>query len=174
MIKLTGFILIALLLITPILAVDYPNLNDFVTDEANIISPEYEQQIEQLAKAIEQETTVEIAIVTVLSLEGLTKEQYALELFEKEGIGKEDKDNGLLILVALEEREYRVEVGYGLEGSIPDASKVSLGTKILEPNFKENEFGNFKVRCLDTDEILILTGYLWTLDVMTEADREWV
>ena len=39
---------------------------------------------------------------------------------------------------------------------------------------KENEFGNFKVRCLDTDEILILTGYLWTLDVMTEADREWV
>ncbi len=141
MIKLTSLLIITLFLITPILAVDYPNLNDFVTDDANIISAEYEQQIEQLAKAIEQETTAEIAVVTVKSLEGLTKEQYALELFEREGIGKKDKDNGLLILVALEEREYRVEVGYGLEGVIPDASKVSLGTHILEPNFKEDNFG---------------------------------
>lgn len=141
MIKLTSFILITLFLLTPILAVDYPNLNDYVTDEANIISEDYERQIGQLANQIEQDTTVEIAVVTIQSLEGLTKEQYAVELFEKEGIGKKDKDNGLLILVAIEEREYRVEVGYGLEGTIPDSSKVVLGTRILEPNFKENNFG---------------------------------
>ncbi|MDP6642130.1 MAG: TPM domain-containing protein [Candidatus Nanoarchaeia archaeon] len=138
--KFTIFI-IFLLLISTVEAVDYPKLNEFVTDNANLISPEDEQKIIEIAKKIEKETSVEIAIVTIKSLEGLDKEQYALELFEQAGIGKEDKDNGLLILVAIEEREYRVEVGYGLEGLIPDSSKVTIGTRILEPNFKEDEFG---------------------------------
>ena len=136
------FSVILLLLLIPIVsAVDFPVLNDFVTDQADIISPEYEQQITSLAKQIEQETTVEIAVVTVQSLEGLSKEDYSMQLFEKYGIGKKDVDNGLLVLVSMDEREYRVEVGYGLEGLIPDASKVTLGTRILEPNFKEGEFG---------------------------------
>ena len=136
------FSVILLLLLIPIVsAVDFPVLNDFVTDQADIISPEYEQQITSLAKQIEQETTVEIAVVTVQSLEGLSKEDYSMQLFEKYGLGKEDVDNGLLVLVSMDEREYRVEVGYGLEGLIPDASKVTLGTRILEPNFKEGEFG---------------------------------
>lgn len=134
-------IILLILLIPSTLAVTYPTLTDFVTDNADIISPEYEQQISELAKQIEQETSVEIAIVTVKSLEGISKEDYAIELAEKNGIGKEDIDNGLLILVALDEREYRVEVGYGLEGLIPDSSKVTIGTRILEPNFKQGEFG---------------------------------
>ncbi len=133
--------LLIILLSLSVSAIEYPELNDFVTDNANIISQEYKQQITDLAKQIEQETTVEIAIVTIQSLEGLSKEQYALELAETNGIGKEDVDNGLLILIALDEREYRVEVGYGLEGLIPDASKVTLGTRILEPNFKAGDFG---------------------------------
>lgn len=135
-------IIFILLLILPVIsAVNLPVLNDFVTDQANIITPEYEQQITDLAKQIEQDTTVEVAVVTVQSLEGLTKEEYSAQLFEKYKIGKADVDNGLLILVAMDERTYRVEVGYGLEGLIPDASKVTLGTRILEPNFKQNEFG---------------------------------
>lgn len=134
-------ILFIFLIIPIVSAVDFPVLNDFVTDQADIISPEYEQQIISLAKQIEQETTVEIAVVTVQSLEGLSKEEYAIQLFEKYGIGKKDVDNGLLILVSMDERVYRVEVGYGLEGLIPDASKVTLGTRILEPNFKEGEYG---------------------------------
>jgi len=135
-------IFFVLMLIVPcVIAVNYPVLNDFVTDQANIISPDYEQKITDLAKQIEQNTTVEVAVVTVNSLEGLSKEEYSMGLVEKYGIGKKDVDNGLLILVAMEEREYRVEVGYGLEGLIPDASKVTLGTRILEPNFKKDEFG---------------------------------
>ena len=131
-----------LLLLVPIVsAVDFPVLSDFVTDQADIIDPEYEQQIISLAKQIEQTTTVEIAVVTVQSLEGISKEEYSAALFEKYEIGKKDVDNGLLVLVAMDEREYRVDVGYGLEGLIPDASKVTLGTRILEPNFKEDEFG---------------------------------
>ncbi|MDP3917207.1 MAG: TPM domain-containing protein [Nanoarchaeota archaeon] len=135
-------IIFMLLLIFPIVsAVNFPVLNDFVTDQADIISQEYEQKITELAKQIEQETTVEVAVVTVKSLEGISKEDYSAQLFEKYKIGKSDIDNGLLILVAMDERVYRVEVGYGLEGLIPDASKVALGTRILEPNFKQDEFG---------------------------------
>ncbi len=139
MIKKT--IIISLIIINIAYAVSYPVLKGYVTDDANIISPEYESQISRLISEIEKETTAEIAIVTVPSLEGIAKETYATELFERAGIGKKDKDNGLLILIALQEREYRVEVGYGLEGLIPDSSKVTLGTRILEPNFKEGNFG---------------------------------
>jgi|TARA_Y100000310_G_scaffold186269_1_gene186373 uncharacterized protein len=134
-------LIVSLLLISLVSAVEYPKLTDFVTDNADLISIEYEQKIIEIAKQIEQETTAEIAVVTVKSLEGLTKEQYALELFEQAGIGKKDTDNGLLILVAIDERAYRVEVGYGLEGLIPDSSKVLIGTSVLEPNFKQDEFG---------------------------------
>lgn len=122
-------------------AVDYPVLADFVTDNAGMISPEYERAIAQLTKQIEQNTTVEIAVVTVESLEGVPIDQYAIELFEKNGIGKKDRDNGLLILIAKQERKYRVEVGYGLEGSVPDAHKADIGAGIMEPNFKAGNFG---------------------------------
>ncbi len=110
-------LLILLFLSPPACAVNYPQLQGFVTDNANMIDPAYAYDISQLAAKIEQETTVEIAVVTIESLEGESMEMYAVKLFEQAGIGKKDKDNGLLILVAKEEREYRFEVGYGLEGT---------------------------------------------------------
>ena len=78
-----SIILVFLLIIPSTLAINFPVLNDFITDQANIIDPEYEQQITALAKQIEQTTTVEIAIVTVQSLEGMSKEEYSATLFEK-------------------------------------------------------------------------------------------
>ncbi len=122
-------------------AVDYPQLTDFVTDDADIIDHAYETRITELAKKIEEETTVEIAVVTVDSLEGESREAYAVKLFEQAGIGKKDNDNGLLILVAKQEREYRFEVGYGLEGVITDSMKVNIGDKIIVPNFRNDEYG---------------------------------
>jgi uncharacterized protein len=126
---------------TPTKAVNYPQQTGFVTDNANIIDPEYEAKITQLAEKIEKETTVEIAVVTIESLEGESREMYALRLFEQAGIGKKDKDNGLLILVAKQEREYRFEVGYGLEGIITDSMKVNIGDGIIVPNFRNGEYG---------------------------------
>ncbi|MCX9084019.1 MAG: TPM domain-containing protein [Candidatus Methanoperedens sp.] len=122
-------------------AVNYPQVRDFVTDNANMIGPAYANNIAQLAAKIEKETTVEIAVVTVESLEGESKEMYAVKLFEQAGVGKKDKDNGLLILVAKQEREYRFEVGYGLEGTITDSMKVNIGDRIIVPNFKNGEYG---------------------------------
>ena len=146
---------IVLLLLPVIYAINYPTLTKYVTDQADIISQEDEQKINELAKQIEQETTAEVAIVTISSLEGISKEQYTLELFEKAGIGKKDKDNGLLILIAVEDREYRVEVGYGLEEFIPDSSKITIGTRILEPYFKEGEFGQGVYESLNVIKKLI-------------------
>ncbi len=135
-------LLIILILILPTAsAVSYPKLSGFVTDNANIINSDYEEKITQLAQTIEKESTVEIAVVTIDSLEGESKEMYAVKLFEQAGIGKKDKDNGLLILVAKKEREYRFEVGYGLEGTITDSMKVNIGDRIIVPNFRNGEYG---------------------------------
>ena len=135
-----AYILLFLLFIPLAFAQDIPQLRASVTDNADIISLEYEQQITAMIQGIEQATTAEIAILTVPSFEGLSKEEYAYEVFDKNKIGKKDVDNGLLILVGIAEREYRVEVGYGLEGLIPDAKKVDIGVVILETNFKEGNF----------------------------------
>ena len=134
-------LIILILFTSTAAAVNYPQLTGFVTDSAEMIDPVYEAKITELASKIERETTVEIAVVTVESLEGESREMYAVKLFEQAGIGKQDKDNGLLILVAEQEREYRFEVGYGLEGVITDSMKVNIGDRIIVPNFKNGEYG---------------------------------
>ncbi|MFZ2412128.1 MAG: TPM domain-containing protein, partial [Candidatus Methanoperedens sp.] len=138
-------LLILLLLLLPVAnAVNYPQPRGFVTDNANIIDSQYEAKITQLAQKIEKENTVEIAVVTVDSLEGESIEMYAVNLFERAGIGKKDKDNGLLILVVCcekEDRGYRFEVGYGLEGTITDSMKVNIGDRIIVPNFRNGDYG---------------------------------
>lgn len=137
---IVGLIILALLL--PIAsAITYPILNDYVTDNANIITPEYREKITNLADRINKNTTVEIAVLTIESLEGDTPENYALQTFRQNGVGKKDNNNGLLILVTKKERKYKFEVGYGLEGTIPDSMKVPIGDKIITPNFKQGEYG---------------------------------
>jgi uncharacterized protein len=140
--KWAFLIIVILFLLLPVAsAVTYPQLTGFVTDNADLIDPGYEAKIIQLAEKIERETTVEIAVVTIESLEGESREMYAVKLFEQAGIGKEGKDNGLLILLAKQEREYRFEVGYGLEGTITDSMKVNIGDRIIVPNFINEEYG---------------------------------
>lgn len=141
---MTKWVLIFIIMILSVATASgasYPQLTGFVTDNANMIDSSYESQITALAKQIEERTTVEIAVVTVESLEGESKEMYAVNLFQQAGIGKTDKDNGLLILVSKQEREYRFEVGYGLEGVITDSMKVNIGDRIIVPNFRNGDYG---------------------------------
>lgn len=135
------WLIILMLLIPTASAVTYPTLTGFVTDNANIIDPIYKEKITQLAQDIEKNSTVEIAVVTVNSLEGITIETYAEELFKQAGIGKKDNDNGLLILVAKDTHVYRFEVGYGLEGTITDIMTSNIGKNTIEPNFKNGDYG---------------------------------
>lgn len=122
-------------------AVEYPSPVGYVNDFAGMLTPEEEARLNSEITAIEKSTTVEIAIVTVDSLQGVSVEEYAVKLFEKWGIGKKASDNGLLILVAKNEREYRIETGYGLEGSINAATAGRIGRDIIEPNFRDGRYG---------------------------------
>jgi uncharacterized protein len=98
-------------------------------------------QISALCAEIEQNTTSQIAVVMINSTEGISIEEYAGELFERWGIGQKDVDNGLLILVAVQDRTYRIEVGYGLEGVLNDAKVGRLGREFFVTNFQAGEYG---------------------------------
>ena len=135
-------IMMLLVVLLPVVnAINYPQLTGYVTDNANIINTDYKQKITDLADKINKETTVEIAVLTVQSLEGDSPDNYAVQTFRQNGVGKKDNNNGLLILVAKNERKYKFEVGYGLEGTIPDAMKVPIGDKIITPNFRNGDYG---------------------------------
>lgn len=112
----------------------------YVNDAANILSAETEDYIFAQSRALDEATTAQIVVVTVPNLEGRDLEGYATELFRSYGIGDAKKNNGLLILLALEERQVRVEVGYGLEGALPDAKTGRLQDEYMIPYFKDDNF----------------------------------
>lgn len=115
---------------------------NFVTDKANIIDEFYEGKINSLASEIEKETSVEIAVLTISSLEGEAIEEYSINVIESwGGVGKKDIDNGVFILVALNEREIRIDTGYGVEGVLPDIAAKKIIEKIIKPKFKAEKYG---------------------------------
>ncbi len=133
-------ILLIFLLLLPTVLAEIPKHKGYVTDNANILG-DYGPKIEQLCEEIEKNTTAEVAVLTIESLEGMPLETYSLEVARSWGIGKEDKNNGLLLLISVKDRKYRFETGYGLEGVLPDAKTGRIGRRILTPAFKLKEYG---------------------------------
>ncbi|MBW3018747.1 TPM domain-containing protein [Candidatus Woesearchaeota archaeon] len=131
-------ILIILLLLPCVFA--QIELTGYVNDYAGIISYADKLELEQICKQLQDSGTAEFAIVTVPSLEGRDIEGYAWELAEGK-LGKKDKNNGLLLLVALDDRQYRFEVGRGLEPVLPDGKIGRIGRTYLVENFKNEEYG---------------------------------
>ena len=106
----------------------------FVHDRANLIPEDIEKSIQVRLSKIESDTTAEFVVVTVESLEGATIDKYAFELFNDWGIGKKDKNNGVLLLVAPNERMARIEIGLGLEKYISnDKAREILNAEIFPP-----------------------------------------
>jgi uncharacterized protein len=144
--KISVFFLIPfcclLFFLSPIQAQDvkYPDYIGYVNDFAGILDNASASDLEALITSIEKDTGAEIAVVTVDTLQGITIEEYAVELFEKWGIGKAEEDNGLLILVASTERKVRIEVGNGLEGIITDLEAGRIIDETIVPSFKEGEY----------------------------------
>lgn len=120
-------ILFALLLIVPsVLALSVPKTIGYVNDFANVIDDNVERQLEQTISDYEKQTSNEIVLVTIASLEGESIESFTMRLAEDCKVGKADKDNGIILLFAIEEKRVRLEVGYGLEGVINDAKAGRL------------------------------------------------
>lgn len=119
----------------------YPNYSGFVNDFAGVIDSATLQKMESLCRALEQKTSAELAIAAVKTVAPLDSKEYAVKLFEKWKIGKKGKDNGILMLLAMEERRVEIEVGYGLEGVINDAKAGEILDKYVVPYFKQGKFG---------------------------------
>lgn len=117
-----------------------PKSSQYVNDFAGILDPAAVSELTQAIVRVEQKTSAEIAVVTVPSLDGRSVEDYAEELFQSWGIGKKDKDNGVLVLVAPNERKIRIEVGYGLEPILPDGLAGQIIREEFIPAFKQNAY----------------------------------
>lgn len=142
----------------------------YVNDYANVLSYETEKYILDKSIQLYQNNGAQIVVVTVNDMDGLPIEDYALELFRKFGIGDEDKDNGLLILVSVSERELRVEVGYGLEGILPDSKVGRLEDNYMIPYLKGNDWDNGIKNGYDAFYDVILFGSDVDTGVQVEED----
>jgi uncharacterized protein len=112
----------------------------WVSDFAGILSEDTTVQISSLIDDVKRSTGAEIAVVTVSSLEGMTVEGYAVELFEQWGIGTKEEDNGVLFLIAPNERKTRIEVGYGLEPVITDGRAGEIIRETILPFFRGGDY----------------------------------
>lgn len=120
---------------------DYPPPSDrAVNDFAVLLSPQTVERLEKLSRSLWEQSRDAVVVVTVESIAPETVEGYAAGLFQNWGIGQEGKDNGVLILVAAEERKTRIEVGYGLEGIIPDAEASRIIRDLMLPNFRDGDY----------------------------------
>jgi uncharacterized protein len=111
----------------------------YVTDLANVINPATRQKIEMLGTELQQKTGAQIAVVTVNSLEGQAREDYAADLYKHLGVGAKKDSRGVLILIAPKDRQYKIEVGYGLEPVINDARAGDVGRDMV-PDLRKSDY----------------------------------
>ncbi len=120
---------------------DYPSgPQGYVSDYATVVSAQDKDVITRLARELEDKTTDQIAVVTVNTTQPETIEGYAVELFKRWGIGHKGKDNGALLLVAVNDRKMRIETGYGLEGVLPDVICNKIIRDIMVPSFRSGDY----------------------------------
>ncbi len=112
----------------------------YINDFANVLDQDIKDYILDNSNALEEKTSAQVVVVTVKSLEDMNVNDYAINLFRKWGIGSKDKDNGLLILLAPNERKVKIEVGYGLEGKINDAKAGRFLDEYAVPYFKNDNW----------------------------------
>ena len=149
-------LIVALFAIAPALAINFPTLTGRVVDQANIIQSDTRSAIEQKLADLETKSGIQLVVATVNSLEGQEVEPYANELFRKWALGEKQKNNGVLLLVAPNERRVRIEVGYGLEGTLTDALSKVIISNAMAPRFKAGNFSEGISRGVD-DIITVLT-----------------
>jgi uncharacterized protein len=112
----------------------------YVNDFAGVLDADSRQKIESLCEELDQKADAQLAIVTIHTLEGDTVQDFANRLFEKWGVGPKGKDRGVMVLLAIDDRQYWTEVGYGLEPILPDGKVGGFGRGML-PLLRQQHYG---------------------------------
>jgi uncharacterized protein len=135
---LTSYVAAALVfcLTSTAFALDFPALTSRVVDQANVMSAESRSAVEVKSKDVEGKSGIQLVVATVKSLQGSDIETYANQLFRFWKLGEAKKNNGVLLLVAPTEHKVRIEVGYGLEGTLTDALSSVIISSVIVPRFK--------------------------------------
>jgi len=119
---------------------EIPRYAGSVNDTAGVLSSEAHQALTDRINAHKDRTGNQIVVLTMPSLEGEDIEGYAVRVFESWKPGNKGKDNGILVVVATKDRRVRIEVGYGLEGTLPDSAAGEIIRKFMTPRFKQGDF----------------------------------
>jgi len=152
-------------------AIDYPPLTGRVVDQANVITAQSRGALETKLKELEDKSSIQLVVATVKSLQGGDVETYANGLFRFWKLGQAQKNNGVLLLVAPVEHKVRIEVGYGLEGTLTDAlSSVIIASAII-PRFKAEDFSGGIERGVD-GIISVLSGDTADWQAKVDVRRE--
>lgn len=152
-------LLVALLLVAalPAQAQDLPALTGRVVDDAGLIDGATEQALVRKLEAFEQKSSDQIVVATIRSLGGEAIEPYANRLYRHWQLGKAGENNGILLLVAADDRKMRIEVGYGLEGTLTDLHAKLIIENTMVPAFRAGDFSGGISKAVD-DIILVLEG----------------
>ncbi len=147
---MTAYFLLALCLLTgAAFALDFPQLTGRVVDQAGVMSADSRSAIETKLKDLEDKSGIQLVVATVKSLQGSDIETYANQLFRTWKLGQAQKNNGVLLLVAPAEHKVRIEVGYGLEGTLTDALSSVIISSAIVPRFKTNDYSGGIERGVD-------------------------
>jgi uncharacterized protein len=159
---MTVFIAAFFLFTAAAFAFNFPPLTGRVVDQAGVISAASRSAIEAKSKELEDKSGIQLVVATVKSLEGSDVESYANQLFRFWKLGEAKKNNGVLLLVAPAEHKVRIEVGYGLEGTLTDALSSVIIRSAIIPRFKANDFSGGIERGVDA-----------IISVLTTDAAEW-
>jgi uncharacterized protein len=152
-----GALALLLLAVVSAAALDFPALTGRVVDEANVLDPATRAALNDKLAALETKSSDQLVVVTLKSLQGTSIEQYGVELGRRWQIGQKGTNNGVLLIVAPSERKVRIEVGYGLEGTLTDAVSRLIIENAIIPRFRANDIAGGITRGVD-DIISVLTG----------------
>lgn len=142
----------------------------YVTDKTGTLTSSQIQSLESKLSGFDKETSTQVVVWMIPSLEGESLEDKSYEIAEQNGIGQKDKNNGVLLFIAKDDRKLRIEVGYGLEGALTDALCSQIIRKEITPYFKQGKF--YEGINAGVDAILKATKGEYTQDKKTSKDNE--
>ena len=153
-------------------SLDVPPLDGPVNDYAHMFTTSEIQELNSYLYTIDRQSDLQIAVLTIPSLEGDNLESYSIRVAEKWQIGQKGKDSGVILVIVAQDRKLRIEVGYGLEDRITDAQSSRIFRSVIAPQFKKREYGKGVLLGVKNLVGLALQDESLISDAVKESDRQ--